>query len=89
MLCQMRQSNVFKMCLKIILLRGNSRHPFLISPMMCGFTYFTYILNTEFSDGVVHQDSEVLHCHPDVPVHPAAFLWPVLVAFILVRQSHQ
>lgn len=51
--------------------------------------YFTYILNTKFSNGVVHQYGEVLHCHPDVPVHPAAFFWPILETFVLMSESQQ
>lgn len=48
---------------------------------------FTYILHTEFANGVVHQYSEVLHCHPDISVHPAAFFWPILKTLVLVRES--
>lgn len=50
---------------------------------------FTYILNTKFSNGVVHQYDAVLHCHPNVPVHPAAFLGPVLETFILLGNHNK
>lgn len=42
-----------------------------------------YILDAELPDGVVHQDGEVLHHHPDVSVGPAALIRPVLVALVL------
>lgn len=42
-----------------------------------------YVLDAELADGVVHQDGEVLHHHPDVPVGPAALIRPVLVALVL------
>lgn len=45
---------------------------------------FTYILNTKLPNGVVHQHDAVLHSNPNVPVHPAAFLGPVLETFILL-----
>lgn len=60
--------------------------------MLLVFTYIvslTYILNTKFSNGVVHQYSEVLHRHPDIPVHPAAFFWPILKTFVLFRELQQ
>lgn len=50
---------------------------------------FTHILNAEFSDRVVHQHRGVLHRHPDVAVHPAAFFRPILITFLLVRESQQ
>lgn len=40
-------------------------------------------MDAELADGVVHQDGEVLHHHPDVPVGPAALIRPVLVALVL------
>lgn len=43
----------------------------------------TYILDAELADGVVHQDGEVLHHHPDISVGPAALIRPVLVALVL------
>lgn len=49
----------------------------------------TYILDTKFSNGVVHQYSEVLHRHPDIPIHPAAFFWPILKTFVLFRELQQ
>lgn len=45
----------------------------------------TYILYTELADGVVHQYSKVLHCHPHIPIHPTALVWPVLVTLVLKR----
>lgn len=59
-----------------------------IDVLICTFIYFTYILNTEFSNGVVHQHSEVLQCHSDIPIHPAAFFWPVLVTLFLMTENH-
>ena len=59
----------------------------VINILVCKSACITYILNTEFSDGVVHQYGEVLHRHPDVPVHPAAFFWPVLITFVLGRDA--
>lgn len=44
---------------------------------------FTYILNTKLPNGVVYQHDAVLHSNSNVPVHPAAFLGPVLETFIL------
>lgn len=43
----------------------------------------THVLNAEFAYGVIHQDSEVFHGHPHVPVHPAALVGPVLVTLVL------
>lgn len=42
-----------------------------------------YVLDAELADGVVHQDGEVLHHHPDISVGPAALIRPVLATLVL------
>jgi len=57
--------------------------------LICKHLGFTYVLDTEFSDGVVHQYSDILQCHSDISVYPAAFFRPVLKTFLLLRKSQQ
>lgn len=42
-----------------------------------------HLLDAELAHGVIHQDGHVLHGHSDVPVCPAALIWPVLSTFTL------
>lgn len=42
-----------------------------------------YRVDAELADGVVYQNDTILHTHPDVPIGPAALVWPVLVALLL------
>lgn len=42
-----------------------------------------HLLDAELAHGVIHQHRHVLHGHPDVPVGPAALIWPVLSTFTL------
>lgn len=43
----------------------------------------TYVLDTEFTYGVIHQDGEVFNSHPHIAIHPAALIGPVLVTLVL------
>ncbi|TNN73899.1 hypothetical protein EYF80_015916 [Liparis tanakae] len=45
------------------------------------------MLYAELAYGVVHEDREVFHRHPHVPVAPAALIGPVLVALVLGRDD--
>jgi len=45
------------------------------------------MLYAELAYGVVHEDREVFHRHPHVPIAPAALIWPVLVALVLGRDD--
>lgn len=40
-------------------------------------------MDAELADGIIHQNHAILYTHPDVPVGPAALVWPVLVALLL------
>lgn len=42
-----------------------------------------YRMDAELADGVIHQNHAILHAHTDVPIGPAALVWPVLVALFL------
>lgn len=46
-----------------------------------------HLLDAELSHSVIHQDSDILHGHSDVPVRPAALIRPVLSTLTLWREK--
>jgi hypothetical protein len=47
-----------------------------------------YLLNAELSYCVVHQDSHILYRHTDIPIGPAALVWPILGTLTLEINKH-
>lgn len=47
-----------------------------------------YLLDAELPYCVVYQDSHILYRHPNIPIGPAALVWPVLGALALGRKRH-
>lgn len=47
-----------------------------------------YLLDAELPHCVVHQDGHVFYRYTNVPIGPAALVWPVLGALTLERNRH-